>query len=105
VNNVLFARTTAMIAPRAIFFSEGRAAFFAINQSASTSLASFLQIETCTPDRSKKNSEALASVYFSCEVWRRMDKTMGKTVVMILIIEKNRVLYDKADKDYLLRLF
>ena len=29
-----------------------------------------------------------------------MDKTMDKTEAMILEIEKNHVLYDKADKDY-----
>jgi len=34
-----------------------------------------------------------------------MDKTMDKTVAMMLEIEKNHVLYDRADKDYLFRLF
>jgi len=41
--------------PQSFLFPEKRAAFLqAINQSGSTSLASFSQIETGTPDRSQK---------------------------------------------------
>ena len=45
----LFARTTALIAPRANFVKSSRG-FFAIYLSASTSLALFLQTETCMSD-------------------------------------------------------
>ena len=44
---------TALIALRANFLRRS-CGFFAINQSAGTSLASFPQVETCTPDHSKK---------------------------------------------------
>jgi len=73
-----FARVKALIAPRAIF-SRKTSGFFAINQSSTTSLVSVPQIETGTPDRFQK---------------------MDRTESMILEIENNNVLYDKADTNY-----
>ena len=77
---------------------------FAINQSASTSLALFLHIETCASDCSKKG-EALALVYLDCEVWSKMYNNIDKTEAMTFNIEKNHGLYHKAGKEYSSRVF
>ena len=97
----LFARTTALTAPRAIF-SEGRVTY--INQLARTFLASFSQIEICMPDRSKKRlSSSEILLYLWSLVKNRQDNWHNR--IHYSWNRENHVLNDKADKDYLLRLF
>jgi len=81
---------TALIAPKAICFRKSRG-FFVINQLANTFLTSILQIETCTLGTS-------VSVLCSLLV-EKNGQDNGQD------IEKNHVLYDKADGDNLLILF